>query len=336
MNLYVGSALRRLWILLLVALLAATVTTAAAAAGVVNVASYGHDDGAIRQALTAAAAQGASLYFPAGTYTYDSTLTLNGLSAYGDGAGSVLVATSPSSSAIVLTGSYPSLRAVKVTSPNATQRLTNDESSGVLIRDASHFTVEDVTVSGEGSAGILTRDSTDGRIVRDVVANTEADGIHNTDGSSYINIGWNRVTGTGDDFISVVSYRSDGRRCHDINVYWNTVGWQPWGRGIAFVGGYNLYASSNNIQHTYGAGIYVASESAWSTYGIDHVVLNSNTIRYPAQGIHNANIRVSGSQPGYPITNVTGSANDVDPSKPAVRASGYISGISIGIVASQP
>ena len=299
---------------------------------------YGTSDSAIRAAITAAKSQGKSLYFPAATYNYSSTLMLNGLKAYGDGDTSVLTAATKSSMAIIMSGTAPELRSLKITCPSCelpsgpptSARLSTGESAGVFIQPGTTgFTVDHVTIDRAGSAGVLNWGGSYGTITNNKVLNTLADAYHNTNGANNMEVAYNSAINVGDDMYAVVSYLTDGKKCHDIKVHDNNGNGQPWGRGISVVGGYNVQIYNNNISRTYGAGIYLTGESA--EYPADSLQVNNNTIRYPDQGnIHNANILIWGFDTNHLVSNVTGSGNNLDRLKQGVIYSGSYSSANIG------
>ena len=306
----------------------------------INVAAqYGTNDAAIRKAIRAAEEKGCDLYFRGDTtFRYDDVLVLDGLAAYGDGSTTVLRASDPTRSAIILTGQGPELRRLKVASPNSSMRRTNSESSSVLVRDAAGFTVARVIAVRPASVGFFVTRSSYGKLLRSSARNTFADGIHVTDRSHHVEVAYNSVQRSRDDMIGLVSYRSNGDRIHHINVHHNKGDnsdvADPHGRGIAVAGGRDIQLNENSVKGTAGAGIYIASEPGWATYGVDDVKVNKNVVRKPAREIHNANILIWAAQADYPVRNVTRSGNNLDRAETAVRKitenGGYYSGISIG------
>ncbi len=302
---------------------------------------YGTTDSAIRSAISAAQSQGKGLYFPAGTYNYSSKLTFNGLKVHGDGDTTILVAATKSSMAMTLDGDGVELRSLKVTCPQCelpsgpptAARLSTGDSAGVFILPtAIHFVVDHVTVERAGSAGILNWGGSFGTITNNHVNNTLADGIHNTNGANNIEVAYNTESNVGDDMFAVVSYLSDGKQSHDIKIHDNIGDGQPWGRGASVVGGYNVQIYNNSINHTYGAGIYIVAEGGtFNTYGDSAITLNNNTIRFPDQGnIHNCNITIGTYNTTQTTSNVTGSGNNLDRSKPGLATSGNFSGVNVG------
>jgi hypothetical protein len=293
--------------------------------------AYGTNDAALRRAVADARSSGRPLYLPAGTYTYDNFLILDGVSAFGDGVASVLQANNPSGSAVILRGASPSLRSLKITAPGADERVGPYNSAGVYVDRASGFTVEGVTVARVENIGIVVLGGAGGRIASNYVTGSYADAIHLTGGSRNIEVVGNLVENVGDDMFAVVSYQSDGVLCRDIVVRGNVGRGQWHGRGATVVGGANVQILDNDISGSYGAGVYVASEPSFLTLGVDGVVVRGNTIRDPDQGgIHLANVLVWGGRPDQPVRNVEVSGNVPHASRPAVRVIGATANVQVG------
>jgi hypothetical protein len=216
---------------------------------------------------------------PAGTFHHNTNFTLDSVTMTGAGDVSVLVATNKANSSILLTGDSPAIKAVKLTSPKADVRDTTPWSTGVEIRAARFFTVDNVTVTRMGSAGIFSwRASGPGKIVNNRVFDTLADAIHITGGSHDIVVANNHVRRAGDDMVAVVGYEGDGQP-YNVLIQANDVADQTWGRGIAVVGGKDVTIQNNKVARTrHAAGIYVASEPYWKTYGVSNVLVKNNEL----------------------------------------------------------
>jgi parallel beta-helix repeat protein len=163
------------------------------------------------------------------------------------------------------------------TLPTASRKVT-DQSSRIYVRDASNFTITNVTVDDGSSAGIFISNSTNGTVSNSLVKNTRADAIHITNKSSFITINGNKVRNSGDDMIATVSYGKDGGLTHDITVTNNDVAGNYWGRGITVVGGEDVTIQNNNISDTRFAGVYIAAEVVYGTYGVNNVTVTGNQI----------------------------------------------------------
>ena len=257
-------------------------------------ASYGTSDSAIRAAITAAKAQGKALYFSAATYTYTSALYLDGLTAYGDGPSSVLSASNPRARAIVLRGSGPVLRDLKVTSPNSVSRSQAYIRANVQVDAASNFLIERVTTVEAEKNGIIVHNEADGGTIRNNnVSQTLADAIHITDASENILVTNNTVRDAGDDMIAVVSYLKDPKRCKNITIVGNDVARQT--AGISNIGSESVTIQGNTISESNGAGIIVAADGSYDTYGPLNTQVLDNVVDTTDLGdIHHAGIQIFG------------------------------------------
>jgi hypothetical protein len=284
-------------------------------------AQYGTSDAAIRKAIAVARRTHRPLYFSAGTYTYRSLLPLRGITAYGVGPRSVLEAMSPESSAIVLRGRGASLRDLEVTSPEATVRSNSQAAAAVVVDHAIGFSVEDVVVEGAANSGIIVLGGGSGSIASNTVRRTLSDAIHLTDGSHDVTVRGNVVRQSGDDMIAVVSYIGE-TVCNRITIRGNNVFGQARGRGISTVGGVEVTIERNHVGRTYGAGIYVAAEPSYDTYGTSNVRVIDNTIDGTDFGhIDHAAIHVVGRS-GYAVLRTSVAGN-------LIRDAGY-RGIFVG------
>jgi hypothetical protein len=308
-------------------------------ADTVDVASFGYGDAAVRQAL----ATGKHLLFTPGVYTTTDIVVLDGITAT-VAAGAEVRASNKARMAFVLRGNGARLlgpgkigcpSAELPSGPPTSARLSTGESAAVYIDRATNFEVRGILVERAGSAGILNYGGTDGTIAGCTVRSTLADGIHNTNGAHDVTVSGNRCEGVGDDMFAIVSYERQGVVCRDITVMDNVGVGQPWGRGVTVVGGERIQLLRNRVEDSYGAGVYVACEPAWETYGVAAVTVSGNTIVRPDRGnIHNANVLVWSARGGYTIRDVTGTDNTSDPSKPPMRATaengGDLANINVG------
>src|SRR5690349_14949170 len=73
------------------------------------------DTTALQNAFNYAKSNGVSVYIPPGVYNHSGTLSLDSISVAGSGAASVLAATNPATSAIILSGTNPSLSQIETT-----------------------------------------------------------------------------------------------------------------------------------------------------------------------------------------------------------------------------
>jgi len=245
-------------------------------------------------------------------------LRIDGLMVYGEGIDkSTLLASNVERSSLVVTGSAPKICDLSIrTAVMPTVRDPRSEATGLDVYEATDFTIQRVHVGPVASAGIFVRrshgSSSAPATIRDcVVERTLADGIHMTEGSEYIDVTQNEVFSTGDDFIAVVSYLWNGRLSRKISISKNSVSVQSHGRGISVVGGEDVTIDANIIAGTAGAGIYLASEASWNTYGTAGITVQDNTLTNVAKdGTGHGGIHVSG-RPSFPVRTVVIKGNRV-------------------------
>ncbi len=226
-----------------------------------------------------------AVYFPAGTYRYTQNITVDGVAVYGEGKTKTFLESAASNrTSWKLTGSFPLICDLTIrTALPVTARDTRPEATGLDVYQAQDFVVSRVAIGPVAGAGMLVRESggttAKPAVIRDCqVRNTLADGIHVTARSHNIDIDSNDISETGDDMIAVVSIRFHGDLCRFIRIANNLVAMQTNGRGISVVGGQNVTIDSNFIEMTYGAGIYVASEASYDTYGASNIAILNNTL----------------------------------------------------------
>ncbi len=251
---------------------------------------------AIQSALDAArslAHPGApvDVVIPSGTYDHSRVLEV-GPDVRLRGAGGWLNATDPAAAAVHLAGDrsaalFLSLRA------QATRRLTTSESCGIWVgpRSSAGSPVHDTLVIGNevvGPAGahILAIAEEGGLWAFNYAHDGFADTFHHTGGSSDCQVVGNRASGPGDrgdDLYAFVGYRHDGDPVHHCSCIAN------WGRdgnarGLSAVGAGFIAFERNDISRTRWAGIYVAREHAFDTYGSFSILVSGNDISFSNLG----------------------------------------------------
>jgi len=267
----------------------------------------------------------AAVYIPAGTYLYSENIQVSGVPVYGQSmTATKLVAKDGGHSAWILSGESPVLSDVAISSlVKPTSRNTSDLATGVEANRASNFLIQRVLVDQTFSAGIIIRGSGGSASsyakVRDCrVMNTMADGIHITGRSAYVEVSNNTVSNTGDDMVAVVSYLNDGGITHDVNIFDNTLSDQIAGRGISVVGGQNISLENNQITRSSAAGIYLASEASYNTFGVNGVSLTKNVLHdvvtnsATGQGAIQMLGRTLKGSSGLQVQNVTATGNTID------------------------
>ncbi|VWC52336.1 right handed beta helix region family protein [Burkholderia lata] len=220
---------------------------------------------------------GQRLVFMPGRYVVGRSLVVRQRRVVLSGFGATLIATDPRNQTIEMRGDGTTLVGFHVKGTGAT-RLDTPESTKVEVtgRDVQ---VLDNVIDGGASAGIFVFGGSDVAIVGNQVRSTLADGIHMTHGARNVLVQANVVRGTGDDMIAVVSYQADGVLSRNVLVTGNSLEGNTWGRGITVVGGADV-TISNNIVHDVqvSAGILVAQEDSYRTYGASDVRVENNVI----------------------------------------------------------
>lgn len=292
--------------------------------GFVSIADFGavgdgttDNHNAIQRAFDYAKANSVSVFVPAGTFAHSGTLTADSISVFGAGERSLLKSTQYGQEALVLTGTDVALSDIHLGGVGGA-RIANDESVQVLLRDASNFEVRDVHIDGSSSAGIMSVRSGSGSIANNLVEHTNSDSIHMVQGSHDILVEQNRTVHSGDDGISVVSYQQYAI-VHDITIRDNDVLDNNGGRGIATLGGRDVLIEHNNIVGgtNDAAGIYIAAEREFNTFGVHNVRVTGNTLTDAGgtpTGTNHGAITVYNSQGSIGVVNdgVTITNNDID------------------------
>jgi hypothetical protein len=265
-----------------------------------------HDDGPALRAAIASARERAGpvvIRVPAGEWAYRGRIDFVGTSLRGAGMDATrLLALDAADSALILRGRDVSMAGFTVAGVRAPrERSRADVAAGILVQGARGFSIRGVRVVHTASVGMMINDSSGSSSEQAYIADchvaaTMADGIHITNGSRYITVTRNFVHGTGDDAIAVVSYRRNHTVCGDIDIASNAVGWNSHGRGLAVAGGERVAIVGNAIERTAGAGVYVAAERSYDTYGVRDVVVLANRIFAPvrAAGLWHGGVHVSG------------------------------------------
>lgn len=224
-----------------------------------------------------AARTGRNVRLPPGKFHHSSTLVLRGIRVRGAGEATILEGMTRDDASVVLTGTGSGLSDLKLTFP-ATTRSQFDASSLVLVQDATDFAVSNLVLDGSDSVGIFVSRSTRGIVNGNRVYNTLADSIHITGASSDITVKDNATYFSGDDGIAVVSYEKSGV-VSNVSIIGNAVVDNKYARGISVVGGRAVQVVDNRVRCTAGyAGIYVASERYWFTYGAEDVNIERNSV----------------------------------------------------------
>jgi len=275
-----------------------------------------------------------TLVFDGGVYIYSDILEIHNDGIKIDGNGSTLKSAKSDRQSIEIYGNNVVLKKINLLG-NSEKRLSSRESTNISVYGNSDILLNN-TIDGGASGGIFVYGATDFFIKSNNIKNTRADGIHVTGGAKRGVITENYVSNAGDDMIAVVTYYSQPNQASistEIAVINNTVTEGEWGRGVTVVGGYSIVIDNNNISHIMrAAGVLIAQEKAYHTFGDFNVFISNNTIKNNETdnlppGVfrtgHGA-IEIN-SQGDWPIDRVFLNKNKIsDSRKPYVRAKGRV------------
>jgi len=251
---------------------------------------------AMQAALDAAAAlaqPGApvDVLVPTGTFNYATVLRVGAdvrLRRFPEDSGGTLRATNPASSAIHLAGDRSGALFL-VVNFGATTRLSTAQASGIWIGgdNASSPFVHDALVVGNDIAQSASAHvfgfAEEGAIwAFNFAHDGYADTFHHTGASRYCQVVGNRArtsASRGDDLFAFVSYQVDRDVVHHCTCIAN------WGRdgaarGVSVVGGGFIQLDHNDVDRTQWAGVYLAQENSYQTYGVFDVSVSRNAIRH--------------------------------------------------------
>lgn len=255
---------------------------------------------AIQKALddaAAAARPGApvDVLVPAGTFDYSHELGVGAdvrLRRFPEDSGGTLHATNPAHGAVHLAGDRSGALFLSLTT-DATTRDTTPWSSGIWAggdTSSSPF-VHDVLVVGNdvaqpASAHVVGIAEEGGVWAFNFAHDGFADTFHHTGGSRYCQVVGNRAQTSstrGDDLYAFVSYQGDGDVVHHCACIAN------WGRdgaarGLSVVGGGFILFDHDDIDRTKWAGVYLAQENSYQTYGAFDVTVSHNAIAHANLG----------------------------------------------------
>jgi hypothetical protein len=230
---------------------------------------------------------------PAGEYFFSAVLDVPArVRLRGAGAGrTTLSAMSPGASAVHLAGNRSGALFLTVASPNAASRLTTPQACGVWVGPETpgsggvHDTlVVGVEVVGVAAAHFFAIDEHGGVWAGNYAHDGWADAYHHTGGSSWGQVVANRASGPGtrgDDLFAHIGYANDGDPVHHVATIGN-FGRHGFGRGLAVVGAGFIALQRNDVAFVRCAGIYLAQEDGYQTFGsfdllvLDNVIAHAN------------------------------------------------------------
>lgn len=255
--------------------------------GEVNVLDHGAvgdgttDDTVAIRAAIAVLESGMSLMFPSGyTFKHTSYLEIANLDRIQVTGGGTLahVGDTDGTSALMFDGCYDvTVSDLTLTSTSTTRRDTS-ESHKIFFNDCSAVHVKDISIDGSQASGIMLQSVTNFVIENCTVENTNADSFHITHGSKY-GLVRNCVSNlSGDDGFAIVSYDSHPTMCEHIDFNNLTVTNQFWGRGLAIIGGSDITVEECSVTESAGAGVYIACEDEYDTWGVSNVSFKNITL----------------------------------------------------------
>lgn len=256
----------------------ATTAVLAAAAGTTVTAAQalvGTDDTAALNTWLARAASSVELRVtPGAVYAHAAVATMTTKTgALLVGRGARFVAPVQATSALNFIGvTGLEIRGLEVTMhPEPTSRGSTGNHYGLYFQDVTDFEFYDLHVSHSHAAGILLAGCVDGRLYNPTTVRSRADALHITGGSARVRVYHPKAVGHEDDGVAVVSYTkaTPATLCRDVKVYGARV-WYPKtaGRGLAVVGGHDVWFHDFEVHGTQQAGLYFACEGAFDTHRV--------------------------------------------------------------------
>jgi polygalacturonase len=241
------------------------------------------DDAAAIERAARSLRGGGIVVFPAGTYVQSRSIRIEPRNVIIWGAQARLHAPNVMDQALGLIGDGSAVIGLTLTARSAV-RATGLPQTRIVLAGRGNVALDNV-IDGASAAGIMVFGGLEFKIAGNTVRNTLADGIHMTNGAHDGVVVRNLVRASQDDMIAVVSY-GRGQAAHDILIAHNDVAGNPWGRGIAIVGGRDITVSDNTIRDVVaGAGVLVAREGVWNTDGSSNILIERNLLeRIQTQG----------------------------------------------------
>lgn len=280
------------------------------------------DDTSAINAAIRSLKSGGTVLFPPGRYVHNDVIAIASDNIMLEGRDAELFASNSDRSAVIIGGKGSGLRNMTISAVHPDARGQSNLQSGIVVKGEG-VRIEQTRVSNTKSAGIWISGGRDYVITCNDVFNTKSDGIHSTDGATNGVVSWNRIYNSGDDGISVVSYRPD-KQASSITIEDNAVEHIRWGRGISVIGSTDVTIRRNRVSLVaMAAGIIVAREASYKTPGASSVVIEHNIVIDDQQKIaplgeatrtgHGAiEINSDDDRPAEAVANVTINANRVD------------------------
>jgi parallel beta-helix repeat protein len=276
------------------------------------------DTDAIQRALDAMK-PGETLVFSPGRYLISRTVRVRQPGVTVTGPKAIIHATNPDSQALLIEADNTTVSSLTFTAVTQGRRsaawhsriVVAADTGGGNYRTVYNTVIRDNGILGVGNPGTPTANSSSAGgillmrangflITGNTITRTLADGIHVTAGSKNGRVLNNAVRETGDDMIAVVSYlgtgnpvlnnapsvlagwnaRVDSSLVRNVLIAGNQLSGQYWGRGISVVGGQSVTIARNTLDNVpIAAGILIAREAGYQTFGVQNVLVEGNLIR---------------------------------------------------------
>jgi len=256
------------------------------------------------------------IYVPEGKYMYTKGLTYGAnkrnVSMVGDGqTKTILYCTSQPDYGVWMQGDGTTISELQITK-DPQGRGPGKESA--FHSTASNFIVEKITII-YGAAAMIMYSANNGVIRNNMVLDSQADGIHMSDGSSFITVEHNCILRAHDDSIATVGRVQDGKNCFG-NIYrYNHAAGYVWGRGMSVAGGENILIHDNWIDGsdcgTAGILITVEGPCEYGLYNVNNVTVKNNLVVSAGGSTHPCAIFGVPWHTSYDITNVVITNNTI-------------------------
>ena len=201
---------------------------------------------------------GETLTLDPGVYKHSGNLYIRVPNVTIDGSGATLQATNPATSAVGILADNVTFTNVNIVQDIGLARNDNAYRAGLVVGN-SGVTVGNIAVTGGSSVGVFVIGASnfllDGIDVKDVAS----DGIKLYAGANNGVVHHATVERTGDDGISVVSYRGDPIS-HDIQIIAPVVHRSEKTRGLVVSGGANITFTDITVVDTALSGVFVGSQ----------------------------------------------------------------------------
>ncbi|QZY47780.1 right-handed parallel beta-helix repeat-containing protein [Mycolicibacterium austroafricanum] len=252
------------------------VSTSTPSASALTAAPVG-DATAYLQNLFDSLAPGQTLTLPPSVYQHSGNLYVRVPGVTIDGAGSVLEATNPATSAVVVIADNVTFTNFDIRQATGQARNDNPYRAGLVVGNRG-VTIRNVSVTGGSTVGIFVIGASYFLLDKVTVQDTASDGIQMYAGANNGVVKDARVLRTGDDGIAVVSYLGDPI-CTNIRIIspyvdgaWNT-------RGLVVSGGSNITFSDITVKNTALSGVFVGSQKGTlPTAAVSNIVVDGGTI----------------------------------------------------------